>query len=142
MGVLSNLVVAPEGDAQKVARTDVPSQTLGGIDIKGIDTIKFCQLHAMLTGKSYDDLISGYDAVAEESEDGPWVFRVPPELVSRLAGLQAHELPQIAKKWAAIEEFTADGWTEADVSNALTSIANLSKKALSPGQALFLWMCL
>ena len=41
----------------------------------------------------------------------PWILRIPPDMVPRLAGLQAPEFSRIAKKWAAIEEFVADGWT-------------------------------
>ena len=33
MGVLSDLVVAPAGEAESVAQAQVPSQTFAGIDI-------------------------------------------------------------------------------------------------------------
>ena len=50
MGVLSDLVVAPVGDAERIGHADAPAAEFGGIDIKGIDSVKFGTLHSILTG--------------------------------------------------------------------------------------------
>ncbi len=142
MGVLSDLVVAPVDDAEKVAHADVPSRAFGGIDIKGIDTVKFGTLHSLVTGRTFDEVLALYDPVVEVSDDGPWVFRIPEELVERLAALSEEEGRTVAAKWAATEEFALSGWDEAAVSDGLVAICELARRAVDSGQALFLWMCL
>jgi len=142
VGVLSDLVVAPVDDAEKVAHADVPSRAFGGIDIKGIDTVKFGTLHSLVTGRTFDEVLALYDPVVEVSDDGPWVFRIPEELVERLAALSEEEGRTVAAKWAATEEFALSGWDEAAVSDGLVAICELARRAVDSGQALFLWMCL
>ena len=142
MGVLSDLVVAPAGDAERVAHAQVPSQTFGGVDIKGIDSVKFGTLHSILTGRPFEALLPEYEPVVTVSDDGPWVFRLPPELVSGLAELGDAERAKVTKRWASTEEFALDRWAEKDVADALGAIATLARKANGSGQALFLWMCL
>lgn len=142
MGVLSDLVVAPAEDAERVAHASVPSREFGGIDIKGVDTVKFGTLHSLVTGRTFDEVLPLYDPVAEVSEDGPWVFRIPEELVLRLAALSDEERRTVAVKWAATEEFALSGWEEAAVSDGLVAICELARRATDAGHALFLWMCL
>jgi hypothetical protein len=142
MGVLSDLVVADESDAGKVGRAPVPSREFGGIDIKGIDSIKFGTLHSLLTGATFRELLPLYDPVVTVSEEGPWVFRIPQDLVERLVGLGAAERRSTAEQWAATEEFRLDGWKPQEVADALEAICGEASKAMSSGRALFLWMSL
>ena len=142
MGVLSDLVVAGEADAEKVARAEVPSQTFGGIDIKGIDSVKFGTLHSLLTGQTFEELLPLYGPVFSESEEGPWVFRIPPELVTRLSSLNPTERQSIAEQWARTEEFVLDDWEAPLVGETLEAICREAAKAASSHRALFLWMCL
>ena len=143
MGVLSELVVAPAGEAERVAQAEVPSQTFDGIDISGVDTVKFGTLHSILTGQSFEELLPLYDPVATVSEDdGPWVFQIPTELVTRLAALDDAGMAGIARQWAATEEFVLEGWGEDEAASVLSAISSQSKRAIESGQALFLWMSL
>jgi hypothetical protein len=91
MGVLSDLVVAPAGDAERIGRSQIPSKEFGGIDIKGIDSVKFGTLHSILTGRSFEELLPEYEPVVTVSDDGPWVFQIPSDLVTRLAGLAGED---------------------------------------------------
>lgn len=143
MGVLSELVVAPAGEAERVAQAQVPSQTVGGIDIKGVDSVKFGTLHSILMGQSFEELLPLYEPVVTVSDDdGPWVFQIPPDLVTRLAALDDAGMAAVARQWAATEEFVLDDWTEDEVVSVLSAISSLSKQAIESGQALFLWMSL
>src|SRR5262245_23932753 len=142
MGVLSDLVMAPAGDAERVAQAGVPSRSFDGVDIKGIDSVKFGILHSIVTGRPFETLLAEYEPVVTVTDEGPWVFRLPPELVSRLAELGDAEIAKVAKQWVSTEEFALDGWGESDVAGALGSISTLARKATESGQALFLWMCL
>src|SRR3954470_7804655 len=127
MGVLSDLVVAPVGDAERVAHAEVPSQAFGGIDINGIDTVKFGTLHSIVTGRSLEALLPEYQPIVTVSEEGPWVFRLPPDLVSRLAELDDAARARVTKQWAGTEEFALDGWAENDVAGALGPISTLAR---------------
>ena len=142
MGVLSDLVVAPVGDAERVAHAQVPSQVFDGIDIKGIDSVRFGTLHSLLTGQAFEDLLPLYDPVVTVSDEGPWVFQIPREIVALLAGLDDTRKSEVARQWAKTEEFALDRWTEREVASVLDSISTLAKKVIEPDQALFLWMSL
>jgi len=142
MGILSDLVVAPAGDAERVAQAENPSRAFGGIDIKGIDSVKFGSLHSIITGQTFEELLPAYGPVVSASDEGPWVFRIPAELVSRIAELGYDQRHEIATQWAGTEAFALDRWTEEDVALTLGSIAVLARKAVDSGQELFLWMCL
>ena len=142
MGVLSDLVAAPATDADRVANSVNPAAELGGIDIKGIDSVKFGTLHAILTGRSFEDLLPEYDPVVTVSEEGPWLFRLPTELVVRLASLAGGDERAVVSRWAATEEFALDGWSASDVARALDEIVALARKGLDAGHSLFLWMSL
>jgi hypothetical protein len=132
MGVLSDLVVAPDGDAERIARADAPARDFGGLGT----------LHSILTGRSFEELLSEYDPVVMVSDDGPCVFRIPPDLVTRLATLVGEDQQRAMSTWAATEEFALSGWTVAEVAEAFDGIASLARKAEASGQALFLWMSL
>lgn len=140
MSALSDLVVAAVGDAERIARAEAPAEEFGGIDIKGIDSVKFGTLHSILTGRSFEDLSSAYEPIVTVSDDGPWVFRIPPDLVSRLATLVGKDKQNAVSAWAATEELVLDRWTAADVAQAFDEIASLAREAQEGGQALFLWM--
>src|SRR4051794_27755838 len=114
MGVLSDLVIAGAGDAEKIAKTSNPSQAFGGIDIKGIDTVKLESLHEIVLGKKVDKS-SPFRQQPVGPDEGPWVFRVPDDFVAALAALDDAGREKAAARWARTDEFKADRWTEASV---------------------------
>lgn len=142
MGVLSDLVAAPATDADRIAHAVNPAAEFAGLDIKGIDSVKFGTLHAILTGRSFEELLPEYDPVVTVSDDGPWLFRLPTELVVRLASLSGGDARGVVSRWAATEEFALDGWSATDVERALDEIVALARKGLDAGHSLFLWMSL
>jgi hypothetical protein len=142
VGVLSDLVVGDLGDAETIASSRAPSKEFDGIDIKGIDSVKFTTLHELVTGRPYEELVSKYEPTLEVSDDGPWVFVIPDELVSRLASLPQHELREVGTRWAQTEEFRLDRWEPGLVVTALGEICELAAKAFSSQRSLFLWMSL
>jgi hypothetical protein len=143
MGVLTDFVIADRLDAQRVCDSLCPSQDFPGLDAKGIDTVMLGTLHAILTGGEYDaSFIS--DTLCSGGDDGPWVFEVPPDLVQRLAKLDATELASAGKQWAATEEFSPKygNWPVEAVQQVLKELATLSKQAGGEGKAILMWMCL
>ena len=143
MGVLSDLVPAKAKDAVRIAKAANPSEEFGGIDVKGIDTVKLAQLHAIVTKQKYKDVLGDYDPLETGTEEeGPWVFRLPDELVDALVALDAAGRKRTAKDWAKIEEFDADGWSATEVARALDAICDLAKKTRAAKKVLFLWTSL
>jgi hypothetical protein len=142
MGVLRDLVVAADVDAERVARARGPAEEFDGIDIKGIDSVKFGILHSILTGRAFKEILPACDPVVTVSEEGPWVFRIPCDLVARLAAITGDEKRAAVTKWAATEEFALDGRPPSEVAHAFDEIAALARRAVDGGQSLFLWMSL
>ena len=105
MGVISDLVVAHSSDAERIGRARAPAAEFGGIDIKGIDSVKFGMLHSILTGRSFKQLLPEYNPVFAVSDEGPWVFRLPADLVTRLASLAGEDKQRVVSQWAATREF-------------------------------------
>jgi hypothetical protein len=142
MGILSDLVVAPAADAERIGRAQVPAKEFGGIDIKGIDSVKFGMLHSILTGRSFEELLPEYQPVVTVSDEGPWVFQIPSDLVARLAALAGEDKRAAVSKWAATEEFALDRWPASEVAQAFEGIASLARQAVGADHSLFLWMSL
>jgi hypothetical protein len=141
MGVLSDLVVAPEADAAVVAGSMNPAAQFGGIDIKGISSVNFGVLHSILIGRPFKELLPQYKPLISLSSEGPWVFRIPQDLVVQLAGMSDHERHRVGDLWARTDEFLGAGWTQPEVAEAFESICALARNAVESKNALFLWMC-
>jgi hypothetical protein len=154
VGVLSDLFVAE--------RPDVPIE-LGGptadgrypaTDVKGLDPVKLGALAQLVFngafegdddgsyGSTYDVFIGQISEPAhQESEDGPWVLRIPEELSAALRDLSDDELPTLAHRWHEAEEFPLDGLSAEDALDYLRELKRLARAAEAPKQ-LFLWMSL
>ncbi len=143
MGVLTDIVVADSSEAIAVAQSSVPSRDWEGIDAKGIEHVKLAQLSAILRDESYDpDFVTQIEDLAEVSEEGPWVFRLPQDFVHRLASLSEDQTPVVAEKWAKTEEFILDGWAASDVASVLSDLHRVAEIACSRDKALLMWMSL
>lgn len=142
MGALTDFVVADRGDARHVCDSPNPSREFGGLDGKGIDTVKLGLLHALLRGGEFDRAI--HEPVCDGGPEGPWVFEVPPDLVRRLAGFTPAELAEAGRKWAAVVVFSPryDNWPAGRVQQQLGDLAALCRRAAGEGKPVLMWMCL
>jgi hypothetical protein len=145
MGVLTDFVVAAPEDARRIAESICPSREFNGLDAKGIDTVKLGTLYAILTGTpASPKFMGGKSLLHSHSDEGPWVMLVPPELVKRLAAVAIGEIPEVASRWAATNEFFPkyDNWTLNAVSEVLKRLADLCRQATAEGKSVLMWMCL
>jgi hypothetical protein len=140
--MLSFLLVGDALSANIIVTLADPLTTLNGIDLKGIDTVKWVLLHTLLTQQTFDDLLLLHEPQYAASEDGAWVTVLPNELVNALADLSNEQRDLLGKRWASLEEFTRSGWTLAEVATTLHDICELAKTARSGGEALLLWQSL
>src|SRR5262245_46471430 len=101
MGMLNQLLVAHDSEADAVAASDEPSQKWAGFSCQGLDRIKLITLWALVETGSTDD---GFDQrldqmrTTPEGNQGPWVDIVPPTMLSVLAsiaGMEEHEQTSI-----------------------------------------------
>jgi hypothetical protein len=142
MGVLTDLVIAEEHDAAHIATSKYPLGEFTGIAIKGVNSVKLATLHSILSGMPFKDLLVHYAPVAEASEEGPWVFLLPTDLVGKLANLSEAEIVNIAAQWGNTKEFQLDKWSQTDVAAVLGNIANLARKASAQEKRVLAWMSL
>ena len=81
--------------------------------------------------------------VRELSEDGPWIFQLPDELIELLALLDANRTQRIAAAWARTDEWQLDGAPElADLARLLEEVTALARQARAEHQEVFVWLCL
>jgi hypothetical protein len=142
MGVLSDIIVADRAQAPAInAARGRHLQQWAGADLKGLDTIKLGSLWQILSGVTVDHTIMA-DALDQASSDGPWVFLVPPELVTKMAALDEESIEPVAEQWAATEECALDRWKSVDAEDYLNTLAEVSRKAKGASKDLLLWMSL
>jgi hypothetical protein len=143
MGVLTDFVVVDRLDAQRVCDSMCPSRDFAGMDAKGIDTVKLGTLHSVLTGDKFNPSFIS-ETVCSGGDEGPWVFEVPPDLVHRVAKLDAPQVALVGKKWAATEEFSSkySNWPVEAVQQMLQELVTLCNRAVDEGKAVLMWMCL
>lgn len=145
MGVLTDFVVAAPEDARRVGESPCPSREFNGLDAKGIDAVKLGSLYAILLGAPRPrGFMAGRALLFSRSDEGPWVMLVPPDLVRRLAALGAGEIPEVASRWAAAEEFQVKyaSWSAAAVTTVLERLTELCRRATTEGRSVLMWMCL
>lgn len=140
MGLLTDVVIADESEAQSIAASGAESRPK--IQCKDLDNAKLGSLLELLS-KSRSQSLETFPLVAERSNQGPWVFRIPDEMIDYLAAISDEErLEDIADQWAETEEFQLDRWSVADAEDILKELTALARAARSAGKGLLLWMCL
>lgn len=147
MGVITDFVIAEPREATDILEVAAPVQRWRGLEAKTIDTIKLSTLAFILSGKPLDiDAVVAYSmsikVLATESEEGPWVFLVPEELVLKLASTSKSDLAEAGKLWHQTEEFQLDGWAETDVAKVLTDLHKLASESRSSQKSLLLFISL
>src|SRR5258708_36748009 len=106
MGVLTDLIIADIAQAKSVAASLAPAKEFAGLDAKGIDPVKLCQLKALLLAKPYDGAWVGeFRFLAGDEDEGPWVMIVPGDLVPAIPALPDSDLPSPAIKCNACQVF-------------------------------------
>ncbi|WP_433323524.1 hypothetical protein [Spirillospora sp. CA-294931] len=158
MGVLYDYFRAPDGETalRLMDRDDIAplSSAEGGLDTvegNGVEPgVALSQALAFGLGVPWSvDLVdialvwpkTPYDEGGEEWESGVTVMRFSDEARDGFAHLADAALPEIADRWAGIEEF--GGTAEpAHLLDWLTSLVGLARRAEKAGDGLFCWSCL
>jgi len=141
MGVLADLIVAEMADTQAIIASDYPLESYKGSNADGLDPLMLAELHALLTGQTAGELLAAYRPAAQASEKGPWLIRVPPEMVRSLADYPPQDHPALAAQWAACDRFQEQATDEQWAEQMLERVALLAQSAAFDGKELFLVIC-
>jgi hypothetical protein len=122
--------------------------TFDGIDLKNIDpSVTLGQLVGFATGREWStDLVDERLIWPEGGEhdtayQGPWVTVLDDRTRDVLAGIPADRMPELAERWATIEEL--DGLCDPELlHDVLADLAALAAQARGHGESLYCWMSL
>ena len=83
------LIIANPADASQVGESQNPNLEFEGLDAKGIEQVKLSTLYAILAEEPYNpDFMTDDEAyLYTASDEGPYVQKVPDDLVHRVATL-------------------------------------------------------
>ena len=143
MGMISELVVAPENIGDELGRHANPSEQWQTLHAKGVETVKLAKLYCAASNKPYDNSIQrSFSFVGGDKEEGPWVFVFPEVVVRSFAAIKQVELSIVAERWIATDELKAERWSTKDGQEFVAELSSLAKSVLSSGRSLYLWLAL
>lgn len=142
MELLTNIVIGEPDEEEAIGASEYPVEEWQGFEPNGLGPEKLAALHAVLTGESDDEAFAEYDHMHAATEEGPWVMRLPQELVEKLAMLDMDEetLQAVAQELAATVDFEEDGWDLDGTQSILEELVDFARICVNQGKALFLWM--
>jgi len=152
MGVLFDYFRAPGSAevrkrlAEEEGSSPVPA-TFDGIELKSIDPgVILGQLIAFATGREWsadlvdDRLVWPEGGEQDLAHEGPWVTVLDDRTRDVLADIPAGRVPELAERWATVEEFHGHA-DEEFLREVITDFAGLATRARERGESLYCWMC-
>jgi hypothetical protein len=117
------------------------------LEANTVDTIKLASLALILDGKALRDdevmsFIDRFEEIANQGEDGPWLYVCPRGFQLALADLRPDRVLEVAQAWVATEEAQLDGWTVADTTEFLRALSAFCAETAAAGRDLFLFVSL
>ena len=111
MSSAADLILPAPGDAQAIVACDYPLGKFKGVSVDGLDPLKVAALHWVLVHKALKDILREYHPVAQASPEGPWLVRVPDELIAVLGKIAPTDQASVAAKWASSRQALEGGWS-------------------------------
>ncbi len=138
MSSLADLIVATSSEAEAIVASEYPLGTFEGVNVDGLDPLQIAALHSTLGDKEFGDLLGGYQPVAEGSPSGPWLIRLPDELIAALANISPDNQASIAGNWATADQLQEAGWSAQDAEKFLARLVRLAQVASFEEKEVFL----
>lgn len=141
--MLTDFFIATPAEVEALDIARGPSANGQCLRAKRTDPVKIVQLQCCIEGVPFEQRLPLLDEMMMRGgEEGPWIFRVPNTLQSRLASASEQDIRQFGRAWAATEEWTRDGGTPENIVPFLQEIARLASQATAQQRSVFIWMCL
>ena len=144
MGILADLFVATPPEAAVYEETllrDIAAaeERFDPAHFRGLTDLNFSILWAILSEEEWDLRKHALTTIKLEEPGETWLFQFPLPLCEKLAALSDDEVLEVSHAWAATEELALDRWTIDDIVPVVERLRDLSKRAVSSEDALFLW---
>ena len=140
MGSLADLILAESSDVPTIVASEYPLGTFTGTNVDGLDPLKLAALHSTFTNRVFSDILGHYAPIAEASTNGPWLIKLPGELIQSLAGLDPQDYTSTAVKRASTDQAQEEGWSEMDAEKFLGQVVHFAQFAVFEGKDVFLWV--
>ncbi len=138
MDTLADLIVAGLDEAPAVLASEYPLGTYQGVNVDGLDPLKVAALHSRLAQREFDAVLVEYNPMAEASPSGPWLVRLPAELITALAGIAPQDIPEAAAAWATTEPLRQEGWSGQQAEKYLARVSHFARQAAFDKKEVFL----
>ena len=145
MGVLTDLIVADEAQADEIGRTH-PKTRSPAVTLKGFDQIKGATLWCILKGedtRSTDRVLALSDqftCLYQRDDGGPWIYRFPDAFTKLLTEIDDSRFDEFAVEWSKTDEF--EGWPLDDIRFFLEALYDTAASAEASGKSILMWVCL
>jgi hypothetical protein len=140
MSSAADLLLADTSEASAIVASDYPLGTFKGVNVDGLDPLKTAALHSLLAQKGFADVLREYQPIAQASPGGPWLVRLPSELIMCLTHVSPQDQASLAARWASSDQAQEAGWTEEDADGYLGRLIPFAHTAAFDGKDLYLWI--
>ena len=140
MGVLTDFVIADPDEAERVCESAPSEPEFEWFEAKGVLEPQVASLRAAALGQPFESQLpeSLRNMLYIAGEDGPGLYEVPPDLVDKLASLDADGLAAIVERWTN----TPDGFDREGARYVVSGLASLCRRAREKGKSVLLSIAL
>jgi hypothetical protein len=140
MSTAADLILADVADATQILASDYALGLFKGVNVDGLDPLKVAALHSLLLRRDFGEVLRGYQPLGQASPQGPWLVRLPDELLEGLSHIAPPDQPSVAAQWATTEQASEAGWSQEDADGFLGRLLPFAATARFENRALFLWV--
>ncbi|GMR10223.1 MAG: hypothetical protein BMS9Abin28_1044 [Anaerolineae bacterium] len=138
MSSLADLIIATSSEVEAIVASEYPLGTFEGVNVDGLDPLQIAALHSALVDKEFGELLGGYQPVAEGSPSGPWLIRIPADLIAALAIISPDNQASIAGNWTTADQLQESGWSAQEAEKFLARLVRLAQVASFEEREVFL----
>lgn len=136
----ADLILAAPTEVSTIVASDYPLGTFKGVNVDGLDPLKVAALHSLFVARPFPDVLRDYQPIAQASPSGPWLVRLPTELLGFLGNIAPPDQPSVAARWASTGLAQEEGWSPEDADRFLGRLVPFAQTATFEGQDLYLWI--
>jgi hypothetical protein len=140
MSTAADLLLAGSNDSKAILASDYPLGTFKGVNVDGLDPLKLAALHSLFLQKTFAELLPVYQPIGQASPQGPWLVRLPAQLITSLSNISPPDQASVAARWASTEQAKEGAWSEQDADSFLGRLVPFAQTAAFEGKDLFLWI--